>query len=258
MSTKRWIALGLAFALFIFSIAVNLLTANSTEQWTSLFAMDDEDAWIEKTVEKGNGKGKIVVLYVNGVIQEGYDTPSLFETVTYNHRQFLEMLRHASRDPQVDGIIIRINSPGGGVVESAEIHDLIVEIQEDYRKPIYVSMASVAASGGYYIAAPANKIFANEATITGSLGVIMQTINVSELANKYGVHTDTIKSGVYKDIMSPMREMTDAERAILQSMIDDSYEKFVDIISKGRKMDTNKVKTMEGFIPVSRHLRLDW
>ncbi len=241
MSSKRWIALGLALSLFFLSIVTNLLTSSFTGQWTSLLAMNEEDVWVEKTVEKGNGQGKIAVLYVNGVIQEAYDAPSIFETVTYHHRQFLSMLRHASEDPSVDGVIIRVNSPGGGVVESAEIHDLIVELQEEYRKPIYVSMASLAASGGYYIAAPADKIFANEATITGSLGVIMQTINVSELAEKYGVKQDTIKSGAYKDIMSPMREMTDTERAILQSVIDDSYETFVDVIANGRNMDRTKV-----------------
>ncbi|RXI98556.1 signal peptide peptidase SppA [Anaerobacillus alkaliphilus] len=241
MTSKRWIALGLAFSLFFLSLAVNVLTSGITGQWTGLFAMDDEDVWIEKTIEKGNGQGKIVVLYVNGVIQEGYDAPSIFESVTYHHRQFLSMLRHASEDPTVEGIIIRVNSPGGGVVESAEIHELIVEVQEEYRKPIFISMASVAASGGYYIAAPADKIFAHEATITGSLGVIMQTLNVSELAEKYGVRQETIKSGVHKDIMSPMREMTDAERAILQSVIDDSYQSFVDVIANGRNMDRTRV-----------------
>ncbi len=244
MSKKRWIALGLAFSLFCLSIAVNFFTAKITGQWSGLLAMEDEEIWLEQTIEQGNGNGKIAVLYVNGVIQEGYDTPSFFETATYNHRTFLSMLKHASEDPLVEGIIIQVNSPGGGVVESAEIHDLIVEIQEEYRKPIYVSMANLAASGGYYISAPADKIFANEATITGSLGVIMQTINLSELAENYGVHIETIKSGPYKDIMSSMRKMTNAERSILQAMIDDSYEKFVDVIAKGRNMDRNHVKTL--------------
>ncbi|OIJ10927.1 signal peptide peptidase SppA [Anaerobacillus arseniciselenatis] len=244
MSSKRWIALGLAFALFLFSIGISAISSTATGQWTGLFAVDEEDVWVEKKVEKGNGQGKIVVLNVNGVIQERYDAPSLFETVTYNHRNFISKLRHASEDHLVDGIIIRVNSPGGGVVESAEIHDLIVEIQEEFRKPVYVSMASLAASGGYYIAAPADKIFANEATITGSLGVIMQSINISELAEKYGIRSETIKSGVHKDIMSPMREMTDEERQILQSIIDDSYESFVDVISNGRQMEREKVITI--------------
>jgi protease IV len=242
MSSKRWMALGLAFALFFLSLAVSSFTSGITGQWTGWFSEGDDEIWLEKTIEQGNGKGKIVVLDVNGVIQEAYDTPSLFESVTYNHRQFLKMLRQASEDPLVDGIIIRVNSPGGGVVESAEIHDLIVEIQEDYQKPIYISMGSLAASGGYYIAAPADKIFANEATITGSLGVIMQTINISELAENFGVRSETIKSGPHKDIMSEFREMTDEERAILQSMIDDSYEAFVDVIANGRNMDRSQVK----------------
>lgn len=244
MSSKRWSALGLAFVIFLLSIAVNSLTTERSGQWTGWFAMEEEEAWIEKTLEKGNEKGKIVVLYVNGVIQEGNDAPSILQAATYNHRNFLSMLRHAGEDPLVDGIIIRVNSPGGGVVESAEIHDLIVEVQEEYHKRIYISMASVAASGGYYIAAPADKIFAHGATITGSLGVIMQTINVSELAEKYGVKTETIKSGPHKDIMSSTREMTAAEREILQSIINDSYEEFVDVISKGREMSHQEVKTL--------------
>ncbi len=244
MSSKRWIALGLAFALFFLSIGISALTTTATGQWTGFFAIDEEEVWAEKIVEKGNGKGKIVVLNVNGVIQERYDAPSIFETVTYNHRNFLSMLRHASEDHLVDGIIIRVNSPGGGVVESAEIHDLIVEIQDEFRKPVYVSMASLAASGGYYIAAPADKIFANEATITGSLGVIMQSINISELAETYGIRTETIKSGVHKDIMSPMREMTEDERRILQSIIDDSYESFVEVIANGREMERGKVREL--------------
>ncbi|MCT8137367.1 signal peptide peptidase SppA [Anaerobacillus sp. CMMVII] len=241
MSSKRWIALGLAFSLFFLSIGIRSLTSGLTSDWTGLFGAETEEIWVEKTIEKGNGNGKIAVLYVNGVIEEGSGAPSIFDSATYNHRHFMAMLRHASQDPQVDGIIIRVNSPGGGVVESAEIHDLILEVQEEYRKPVYISMASIAASGGYYIAAPADKIFANEATITGSLGVIMQTINISELAENHGVRMDTIKSGIYKDIMSPLREMTDSERAILQSIIDDSYEKFVEVIANGRNMDRNQV-----------------
>lgn len=244
LSSKRWFALGLAFLLFLLSIAISSVTTRTTGQWAGWLASGDDEVWHEKVIEKGNGQGKIVVLYVNGVIQEGYDAPSIFETVTYNHRNFLSMLRHASQDHLVDGIIIRINSPGGGVVESAEIHDLILEIQEEYRKPVYISMASLAASGGYYIAAPADKIFANEATITGSLGVIMQAINVSELADNLGIRTETIKSGPYKDIMSSMREMTEAEREILQSIIDDSYEKFVDVIANGRQIATKEVRKL--------------
>ncbi len=132
-----------------------------------------------------------------------------------------------------------MNSPGGGVVESAEIHDKILDIKK-VKKPVYVSMGSMAASGGYYISAPADKIYASPETMTGSLGVIMHGYNYEKLAKKYGVEFETIKSGPHKDIMSPTREMTGEEREILQNMINNSYDQFVKVIADGRGMTERK------------------
>ncbi|MGO4888723.1 signal peptide peptidase SppA [Anaerobacillus sp. MEB173] len=243
MSKKRWLALGIAVVLLLASTAFNMMSAVAFGNWENIFE-GTEDPWIERVIEKGEGNGKIVLLSLNGVIQEAHDAPSLLGSATYHHRNFLSMLDRAGEDPFVEGIIIRVNSPGGGVVESAEIHDKITEIQSDYQKPIYISMGSMAASGGYYIAAPADKIVANPSTITGSLGVIFQTINVSELAENFGVKVETVKSGPYKDIMSSTREITDAERAILQSMIDESYDQFVDVIATGRGLSEEKVRQL--------------
>lgn len=147
-------------------------------------------------------------------------------------------------DESVKAIVLEVNSPGGGVVESAQIYKEIKEIQNDTSKPIYVSMGSMAASGGYYISAPAEKIFVNKETMTGSIGVIMQSINYGKLAEEYGVEFVTIKSGPYKDIMSPTREMTEVERKMLQEMLNDSYEDFVDIIEEGRDMTEAEVKAV--------------
>ncbi len=143
---------------------------------------------------------------------------------------------------RLKGIIIKVNSPGGGVVESAEIHDKLVEIQKDTKKPVYISMGSMAASGGYYISTAAKKIYASPETLTGSLGVIMEGYNYKGLADKYGVDFVTIKSGQYKDIMSPTREMTAEERQILQNMVNNSYEGFVKVISDGRHLSIDQVK----------------
>src|SRR5262249_39988293 len=132
--------------------------------------------------------------------------------------------------------------PGGGGVESAEIHDRLKEVQKDTKKPVYISMGSMAASGGYYISTAAKKIYASPETLTGCLGGIMEGINYQGLADKYGVDFVTIKSGKYKDIMSPTRKMTDEERQILQRMIDNSYEGFVKVISEGRHMTVEQVK----------------
>ncbi|MFD1739328.1 signal peptide peptidase SppA [Bacillus salitolerans] len=244
MNSKRWIALGVALGLFIFSAVFNLVTSLAfgdfggfSENW---LATDQE--FVETVLEEGTDFEKIVVLDVNGTIMDSGDVTSLFASATYNHRAFLRMLDQAAEDEMVEGIVIRVNSPGGGVVESAEIHDRIIEIKEQTNKPIYISMGSMAASGGYYIAAPATKIYASPETLTGSLGVIFQSINYSGLAEKYGVKWETVKSGQYKDIMSPSREMTEEERQILQKMINNAYDGFVKVISEGRNIPEQTVR----------------
>ncbi|PWW26130.1 protease-4 [Cytobacillus oceanisediminis] len=245
MNGKRWAALGIAAGLFVFSVVLNFVTAfaftDIESSVTDLFAGSNE-AFMEEVIEEGNAMKKIAVLDVNGVIQDTGDAASLFASPGYNHKGFMENLEYVKEDEAVKAIIIRVNSPGGGVVESAEIHDKIVEIQKETKKPVYISMGSMAASGGYYISAPADKIFASPETLTGSLGVIMQGYNYAGLAEKYGVEFVTIKSGPYKDIMSPTRDMTEEERKILQSMINNSYEGFVKVISEGRSLPEQKVK----------------
>ena len=245
MNGKRWAALGIAAGLFIFSVIINFATSlafgNFGELSEEFFAAAEED-FTEQTIIEGKGLDKILVLNVNGAIQDTGDVTSFFESVGYNHQNFLKMIDQASEDETIEGIILRVNSPGGGVVESAEIHKKLVELKEKTKKPVYVSMGTMAASGGYYISTPADKIFAVPDTLTGSLGVIMQGVNYSGLAEKYGVTFETIKSGEFKDIMSPSREMTGEERDILQDMVNNSYEGFVDVIAEGRKMTESEVR----------------
>jgi len=245
MNGKRWTALAIAGVLLFFSIVVNMLSAFAFNDFESSFKEIFEAAdtpFVEEVVEKGNTTKKIAILEVNGVIQDTTDAGSLFTSPGYNHKSFIKSLEYVKDDSTVKAVILKVNTPGGGVVESAEIHRKIVEIQKEAKKPVYVSMGSMAASGGYYIAAPADKIFASPETLTGSLGVIMQGYNYAGLAEKYGVEFVTIKSGPYKDIMSPTRDMTKEERDILQSMIDNSYEGFVKVISEGRGMSESEVK----------------
>ncbi|CAH0346868.1 signal peptide peptidase SppA [Bacillus sp. CECT 9360] len=246
MNGKRWAALGIAAALFVvsvgISIAVSLFTADTEDIFNEMFAMDQE--FIEEVVEGDDEFNQIAVFNVDGVIQDTGETTPLMSTGTYNHRAFMEKLQMAKEDEDIKGIVLQVNTPGGGVVESAEIYDKINEIKKDTKKPVYVSMGSMAASGGYYISAPADKIYASPETLTGSLGVIMQGYNYEKLAEKYGVEFVTIKSGPYKDIMSPNREMTEEERKILQSMIDNSYDQFVKIIADGRGMPEAEVRKL--------------
>ncbi|APH04076.1 signal peptide peptidase SppA [Bacillus weihaiensis] len=250
MNGKRWGALGIAAGLFVVSLIVS----------SALFFKDQEDmlseAFIgntefsEEVIEEGSPQNKILVLSVNGVIQDtGEDVASFFSTAGYKHQTFLDMIDAASDDPTVKGVIVRVNSPGGGVVESAEIHKKLTELKEKSEKPVFISMGTTAASGGYYIATAADKIYAAPDTLTGSLGVIMQSVNYSELAEEYGVKFETIKSGPYKDIFSPTREMTEEERKILQSMVDNAYQGFVKVITDGRPLSEEDVlKVADGRI----------
>jgi protease IV len=246
MNGKRWAALGIAVGLLVVSIFTSVATSfffKDTESSFSEFLAMSEETFTEEVIEEGDEFNKIAVLEVEGVIQDTGDTgTSILGTAGYNHKAFMQKLDMVKEDDDIAGIVIRVNSPGGGVVESAEIYDKINEIKKDTKKPVYISMGSMAASGGYYISAPADKVYASPETLTGSLGVIMQGYNYQKLAEKYGVEFVTIKSGPHKDIMSPTREMTAEERTILQSMINNSYEQFVKIIADGRGLSTSEVK----------------
>lgn len=237
MNSKRWWALLIAGVLFLISIGFQAFSSKAVID----SAVDEE--FSQTVIEKGALTKKIAVLSLEGVIQDTGEG-SLLSQGGYNHQEFLKMLDEAADDDMIKGIILRVNTPGGSVVESAEIQDKIVKIKKETKKPIYVSMGTTAASGGYYIAAPADKIFANPATITGSIGVIMQAINYSELAKDFGVDFNTIKSGKYKDIMSPTRAMTEDERVILQEIIDDMYGDFVKVIVDGRGMPEDQVRAL--------------
>lgn len=245
MTMKRWIAIIAAAALVFVSVGINSLSYIFTRDFNGFFEemMATSSVGYEETViEEGSGREKIAVLTLDGVIQDLGNSSSLFQPSGYNHQYFMSQLNEVLEDTSVKGVVLKVNSPGGGVVESAEIYDAIRLIQQENKTPLYVSMGGMAASGGYYVAAPAEKIFVNPETITGSIGVIMESVNYAKLAEKYGIDFNTIKTGPYKDIMSGSREMKDEERAMLQEMINDSYQRFVDIIVEGRGMSEAEVR----------------
>jgi protease-4 len=169
---------------------------------------------------------KVAVIEVKGVIA--------------NVRETIENLAEFSRDETVKAVVLRIESPGGGVSSSQELYKEIGRTAK--QKPVVASMGSVAASGGYYIAAAAQKIYANPGTITGSIGVILQFTNFEELFRKIGFRMEIVKSGVYKDVGNPSREMTPEERAYLQEMIDNVHQQFVRDVAQGRGMQVEKVQ----------------
>lgn len=159
--------------------------------------------------------------------------------VILDSKKTLEQLDSFAEDQLIKAVIIRINSPGGSVAPSQEIYEGVQRLAK--KKPVYVSMASVAASGGYYVACGAKKIYANPGTITGSIGVIMQFADVSKLLQWAKVSPYNIKTGKFKDIGSPEREMTPDEKALLQDMIDNVLGQFRRAVAAARNLPMDKV-----------------
>lgn len=198
-------------------------------------ASSGKNKWNEEAIQ-GKGKEKIVQLAVDGVIAEKSSSFSGGLSAS----SMISQLEQIRKDADVKAVVIRVNSPGGEVVASDEIHSKLVELKKS-GKLIVVSMGSMAASGGYYISAPADYIFANPATLTGSLGVIFSIPNYEKAADWLGYKQNTIKSGEFKDIASPLREMTPKEREIFEKLVDESYQQFVSVIAQGRKLPREKV-----------------
>ncbi len=146
----------------------------------------------------------------------------------------IDELKDYVKDLSVKAIVLRIDSPGGAVAPSQEIYEEVRKAVS--KKTIVVSMGSIAASGGYYIASPATRIIANPGTLTGSIGVIMEIPNMEGLMNKIGVKTEVIKSGKHKDIASVFRGINKEEREILQTVLDNVHEQFINAVSEGRNM----------------------
>jgi protease-4 len=187
----------------------------------------------EVVTEDHDAVNKIAVLEIGGIITGRSLDGSGFNMVDVIKAQ----LKRAREDERVKAVILKVDSPGGEVLASDEISRLIEKFQLESKKPVVVSMGSLAASGGYYVSAPCRWIVAQDLTITGSIGVIMHGWNYRGLMNKVGVQPEVYKSGKFKDMMSGERnpeEVTPEERAMVQSLIDETYNKFKEVVQKGR------------------------
>lgn len=246
MNKRRWIAVGIAVVLLVFSVVSSTLSRKAEDkkelsQVNELLYGTNEPQ--EKTEVDGSSKEKIVKLVVEGtIINDG--TSGLFSSGGYNHEAFMKQLAKIKKDDTVKGILLEINSPGGAVYETAEITRALKALQQDKKIPIYASMESQAASGGYYIAANSDRIFATEDTMTGSIGVIMSSMNYSGLMEKLGITDATIKSGALKDIGSTSRPQTKEDKEVLQAFVDSMYGRFVKTVAEGRKMNEADVRKL--------------
>jgi len=184
------------------------------------------------------GFGEAVgVIPVEGVIASGYPDSATPTGGTVYSGRVIDYLKQAEADSSVKAIVLRVDSPGGGVVGSDEIHAQMLAMT----KPVVVSMGEMAASGGYFISAPADEIFANRNTLTGSIGVISQFIHLEEFLEKNGISVTTIVSGEFKASGGMFEEMSAADQAIWQGIIDDAFADFVDVVAEGRGMSEAEV-----------------
>ena len=166
------------------------------------------------------------------------------EGVILDAQATISELKQYSENPLVKAIVLRIDSPGGGVVPSQEIHDAVKRVKNKSNKAVIASMGTVAAYGGYYIAAATDRIIANPGTLTGSIGVIMEMANFEGLMKKVGVEGVVIKSGRFKDVGSPLRKMSDEERKLLQSVMDDVHHQFIQAVADGRSLEVSDVEPL--------------
>jgi protease-4 len=161
------------------------------------------------------------------------------EGIIGDSEELVEQINAFADDRGIKAVVLRIDSPGGGVVPSQEIYQAVRELKK--KKKVVASMGSVAASGGYLIAVAADRIVANPGSITGSISTVMHYANVEELLKKVGVRSSVVKSGKFKDIGSPTREMTAEERLLIQAIVDDIYDQFVRTIAENRKLPLQRI-----------------
>jgi len=230
-TNQRWFV-GIILLLCLLALPVGLLSHKSAPK-----ASADTD--FDANPFSMKFKDHIQVLRLTGMIQDRQE--STFFGSGDSASAVLKSLRKAGKDNHIKAILLRINSPGGTVPASQELSDEIIELRSK-NKPVVVSMGDLAASGGYYISSAADTIVAEPGTLTGSIGVILSSLNMKGLGDKLGVAPEVIKSGKFKDIASPYRPMTPEDRAILQELIFDSYDQFVSAVAKGRKMKVEDVK----------------
>ena len=175
----------------------------------------------------GKGLGdKVGVVEIDGVITQANDT--------------MEDIVKFREDDTIRGVILRINSPGGSVGPTQEVYREVRKLRE--KKKVYVSMCGICASGGYYIAAAGDRIYASPSTITGSIGVIMEQTVVEDLMKKIGVQPNTLKAGEYKDVGSPFRKMTEGEREYLTGIITGIHQQFISDVAAGRGMSVEAAR----------------
>lgn len=181
------------------------------------------------------------MLPIEGILDTGESESTLLMETT-GSRTVSQLLRQGSRDPRIKALVVYIDSPGGSAAAAQEIFRSILRFKEQTGRPVIVAMGDVVASGGYYVACAADRIYALPSTLTGSIGVIWQSVSIERLLSNLGIKPETLKAGRFKDTGSFFRSMTPQERELLQKMLNDVHNQFIADVAKGRKLTIEKVK----------------
>jgi protease-4 len=229
--TPIWLLLGVSLGFLLPVCACSFMMV------TFFFSLGLAGTAVPTATSSGGFGDAVAIVRVEGPITHSDDTQSAIGAVSGT---VVNDLRLAEADESIKAIVLRVDSPGGTVTGSAQIHEALVDLE----KPVVVSMAGTAASGGYYISAPADYIFARADTTTGSLGVVLTLYNVTELMNKVGVDVTSITSGPNKTMGNPWEPLTAEQEAILQSFADEAYDGFVQVIVDGRALPEEEVRQL--------------
>lgn len=197
-------------------------------------------------------KGNIALLSLNGIITVGDNIPSFFDSGSVSSTKVVKIIEEIKKTPEIKGVILEINSPGGSPVASSEIGNAI----KDLNKPVVAVIREMGASGGYWIASAADKIFANELSITGSIGVTASQLAFPELLKEYNITYRRLVAGKYKDAGSPYKKMTNEEKALFQNVLNLTYDSFIKEIANNRNLPIEKVKELAtGFVYLGKEAK---
>ena len=236
---KRLISTVIVVVLVVFSLIKGTITSSNTNKKDDaelngyLTEFLQEQSVTKLTLKKGDSSEVIQKISIEGEINAEM-------TNTYSRGSILNQIKEAKNNPNVKVILLSVNSPGGGVYETAELYNAL----KNSGKDVYVSMKKTAASGGYYVSTAAKKIFVNTETTTGSLGVIMSYVSAQKFLNDHGIKQETIRSGEQKAVGGLTEDLPESTRKILQEQNKEAYERFVKAIAEGRNLSEDEVKKL--------------
>jgi len=204
----------------------------------------DEFPDLKEVWAYGSGDTKVVSIPLHGMIMLGENDGGFFSSINSAQMALLSIHR-ATHDPDVRALLLRVDSGGGGITASDVLYKALLDFKaSDPRRRVIAVFGDVAASGAYYVALAADHIIAHPTTITGSIGVLIQTFNAQELGQKIGIKDITVKSGKNKDILNPLGEFTEEQRAMLQELVDELHGRFVELVAEGRKLSPDSVRAL--------------